>query len=223
MEARGTQTASRNDTVAQLEREIPSLRRFARALVGDAVRADDLVQDALERALTRLDTFQPGTNMRAWLFTILRNAFINDLRRARLTPAAPETIEGLMAPAPASQEHGLALGDLRRALDRLSPEMREVVLLIGLEGLSYEEAADILEVKVGTVKSRLSRGREALRKLLDGEVRMGGAAGDRPRMSATQEPIEAMIVEFNRPRRQMAQPLTEDGERPVRRIAGGTA
>jgi RNA polymerase sigma-70 factor, ECF subfamily len=223
MQTERTNALQSRDTIAQLEREIPSLRRFARALVGDAVRADDLVQDALERALTRIDTFQPGTNMRAWLFTILRNAFINDLRRARLTPTAPETIEGLMAPAPPSQDHGLALGDLRRALDQLSPEMREVVLLIGLEGLSYEEAADILKVKVGTVKSRLSRGREALRKLLDGEVRMGGAAGGRPRLSATQEPVEAMIVEFNRPKRQMEQPLTDEGERPVRRIAGGTA
>ncbi len=223
MEAQRNPAASRADTVAHLEREIPSLRRFARALVGDAVRADDLVQDALERALTRLDTFQPGTNMRAWLFTILRNAFINDLRRSRQSPASPETIEGLMAPAPPSQDDGLALGDLRRALDRLSPEMREVVLLIGLEGLSYEEAAEILKVKVGTVKSRLSRGREALRKLLDGEVRMDGGACGRPRLSATREPIEAMIVAFNRPRRQMAQPLMEDGERPVRRIAGGTA
>lgn len=193
---------SRAETIAQLEREIPSLRRFARALVGDAVRADDLVQDALERALTRLDTFQPGTNMRAWLFTILRNAFINDLRRARLAPTAPETIEGMMAPAPASQDHGLALGDLRRALDRLSPEMREVVLLIGLEGLSYEEAADILKVKVGTVKSRLSRGRESLRRLLDGDTPMGTGLAARPQLAPEQEPVEAMILQFHRrPRR----------------------
>ncbi|HZH28177.1 MAG TPA: sigma-70 family RNA polymerase sigma factor [Azospirillaceae bacterium] len=186
------------DTLAQLEKEIPSLRRFARALVGDAVRADDLVQDALERALTRLDTFQPGTNMRAWLFTILRNAFINDLRRARLTPTSPDTIEGMMAPAPASQDHGIALGDLRRALDRLSPEMREVVLLIGLEGLSYEEAAEILKVKVGTVKSRLSRGREALRKLLDGEVHMGGVGRERPKLAASAEPLATLILQFRR-------------------------
>jgi RNA polymerase sigma-70 factor (ECF subfamily) len=195
-------TPSRAETIAQLEREIPSLRRFARALVGDAARADDLVQDALERALTRLDTFQPGTNMRAWLFTILRNAFINDLRRARLAPTAPETIEGMMAPAPPSQDHGLALGDLRRALDRLSPEMREVVLLIGLEGLSYEEAADILKVKVGTVKSRLSRGRESLRRLLDGDTPMEGALRARPPLSPDHEPVEAMILQFDRrPRR----------------------
>lgn len=159
------------NTLDRLEQEIPALRRFARALVGHPERADDLVQDTLERALTRLDSYTPGTNMRAWLFTILRNAHINELRRARTTTAPDETLEALSPPAPAGQEHGLAMRDLQRALAQLTPEMREVLLLIGLEGLSYEEAAEVLGAKVGTVKSRLCRGREALRRLMDGELK----------------------------------------------------
>jgi RNA polymerase sigma-70 factor, ECF subfamily len=160
------------NTLDRLEQEIPALRRFARALVGHQERADDLVQDTLERALTRLDSYTPGTNMRAWLFTILRNAHINELRRARTTTAPDETLEALSPPAPAGQEHGLAMRDLQRALAQLTPEMREVLLLIGLEGLSYEEAAEVLGAKVGTVKSRLCRGREALRRLMDGELKL---------------------------------------------------
>lgn len=160
------------NTLERLEQEIPALRRFARALVGHPERADDLVQDTLERALTRLDSYTPGTNMRAWLFTILRNAHINELRRARTTTAPDETLEALSPPAPAGQDHGLAMRDLQRALAQLTPEMREVLLLIGLEGLSYEEAADVLGAKVGTVKSRLCRGREALRRLMDGDLKL---------------------------------------------------
>ena len=152
----------------RLQTEIPTLRRFARALVRNPERADDLVQDTLERAITRLDSYMPGTNMRAWLFTILRNNYINELRRSRTTAMAPETIDSMMPPVGASQDQGLALRDLQRALQMLSPDMREVVLLVGLEGLSYDEAAEILGVKVGTVKSRLCRGREALRLLMDG-------------------------------------------------------
>src|SRR5688572_4860490 len=162
------------NTLDRLEQEIPALRRFARALVGHPERADDLVQDTLERALTRLDSYTPGTNMRAWLFTILRNAHINELRRSRTTAAPDETLEALSPPVPAGQEHGLAMRDLHRALAQLTPEMREVLLLIGLEGMSYEEAADVLDAKVGTVKSRLCRGREALRRLMDGELRLKG-------------------------------------------------
>jgi RNA polymerase sigma-70 factor (ECF subfamily) len=162
----------------RLEQEIPALRRFARALVGHPERADDLVQDTLERALTRLDSYTPGTNMRAWLFTILRNAHINELRRARTTATPDETLEALIPPVQAGQEHSLSLRDLQRALRRLTPEMREVLLLIGLEGMSYEEAAEVLGAKVGTVKSRLCRGREALRRLMDGTDPMTTMAGD---------------------------------------------
>jgi RNA polymerase sigma-70 factor (ECF subfamily) len=189
------------NTLDRLEQEIPALRRFARALVGHPERADDLVQDTLERALTRLDSYTPGTNMRAWLFTILRNAHINELRRARTTATPDETLEALSPPAPASQEHGLSMRDLQRALARLTPEMREVLLLIGLEGMSYEEAADVLGAKVGTVKSRLCRGREALRRLMDGEVDSDGVTRlpGRPLVAGKGEPdLEAVVVAFKR-------------------------
>jgi len=151
-----------------LENEIPRLRRFARSLVGDPDFADDLVREALERALSRLDSYTPGTNMRAWLFTILKNAHINTLRRSRSTATSDEVLESLIPPASARQEQRMAVRDLRRALACVPPEMREVVLLIGLEGLSYNEAAAVAGVKVGTIKSRLCRGREALRRLMEG-------------------------------------------------------
>jgi len=188
------------NTLDRLEQEIPALRRFARALVGHPERADDLVQDTLERALTRIDSYTPGTNMRAWLFTILRNAHINELRRARTTATPDETLEALSPPAPAAQEHGLAVRDLERALARLTPEMREVLLLIGLEGMSYEEAADVLGAKVGTVKSRLCRGREALRRLMDGEVDEGGVTRlpGRPLTPATSREMAAVVLAFQR-------------------------
>jgi RNA polymerase sigma-70 factor (ECF subfamily) len=188
------------NTLDRLEQEIPALRRFARALVGHPERADDLVQDTLERALTRIDSYTPGTNMRAWLFTILRNAHINELRRARTTATPDETLEALSPPAPAAQEHGLAVRDLERALARLTPEMREVLLLIGLEGMSYEEAADVLGAKVGTVKSRLCRGREALRRLMDGEVDEDGVTRlpGRPLTPATSREMAAVVLAFQR-------------------------
>ncbi|HEV7371258.1 sigma-70 family RNA polymerase sigma factor [Arenibaculum sp.] len=199
------------NTLERLEQEIPALRRFARALVGHPERADDLVQDTLERALTRLDSYTPGTNMRAWLFTILRNAHINELRRARTTTAPDETLEALSPPAPAGQEHGLAMRDLQRALAQLTPEMREVLLLIGLEGLSYEEAATVLCAKVGTVKSRLCRGREALRRLMDGELKQ---------LDGGPHPAELLIfprIQAALERRNSAPPITA-AER--RRAAG---
>src|SRR3954454_17695870 len=100
------------NTLDRLEQEIPALRRFARALVGHPERADDLVQDTLERALTRLDSYTPGTNMPVWLFTIRRTAHINDLRPARTTERPAEPLEAPSPPAPAAQEHGLAVRDL---------------------------------------------------------------------------------------------------------------
>jgi RNA polymerase sigma-70 factor (ECF subfamily) len=122
------------------------------------------------------------------------------LRRARTTATPDETLEALSPPAPAAQEHGLAVRDLERALARLTPEMREVLLLIGLEGMSYEEAADVLGAKVGTVKSRLCRGREALRRLMDGEVGEDGITRlpGRPLTPATSREMAAVVLAFQR-------------------------
>ncbi|MFC7334436.1 sigma-70 family RNA polymerase sigma factor [Rhodocista pekingensis] len=161
-------SSSDAEVIAQIEQEIPRLRRFARAMVRDAALADDLVQECLERALSRLHLWQPGTNLRAWLFTILRNLHINGIRRQQTFVDIDGEVQAGLGGSHGSQVVRLELRDLRRALDRLPTEQREVVLLIGLEGISYAEAADILQVSIGTVKSRLSRGRRALRILMDG-------------------------------------------------------
>jgi RNA polymerase sigma-70 factor (ECF subfamily) len=146
--------------------EIPRLRRFARALVGDPSDADDLVQDCLLRALGRLSFWRQGTNMRAWLFTILRNLHKNQLRQSSRRPAEVPIDETPGVSSPPAQEQRLALRDLSEAMAGLPETQREVVLLIGLEGMSYKETARILDVPLGTVMSRLSRGREALRAMM---------------------------------------------------------
>ncbi|WP_225889762.1 sigma-70 family RNA polymerase sigma factor [Indioceanicola profundi] len=161
------------EVISQIEAEIPRLRRFARAMVRDTALADDLVQECLERALSRLHLWQPGTNLRAWLFTILRNLHINGIRRQQTFVDIDGEVQTGLGGSHGSQVVRLELRDLRRALDKVPQEQREVVLLIGLEGISYAEAAEILDVSIGTVKSRLSRGRRALRLLMD-----GGAADD---------------------------------------------
>jgi RNA polymerase sigma-70 factor (ECF subfamily) len=159
------------DTHPAIVAEIPRLRRYARVLVRDPASADDLVQDCLERALGRIHLFQPGTNLRAWLFTIMHNLHVNARVRQARSPeiaVSPSSEHSEVVPG---QGGGLLLRDLERALAELPEEQRSVVLLIGLEGLSYRDAADVLGVPVGTVMSRLARGRERLRRLVDGEMR----------------------------------------------------
>lgn len=151
--------------------EVPRLRRYARILLKDQGAADDLVQDCLERALSRIHLFQPGTNLRAWLFTIMHNLHVNAVIRARREAPAPNGDAGsdeLHCATPPSQGQGLTLRDMERALDQLTSEQRAVVLLVGVEGLSYAETASVLSVPVGTVMSRLARGRERLRSLMNG-------------------------------------------------------
>ena len=148
---------SRQDIVA----EIPRLRRYARALTGDAVRADDLVQDTLERALRKWSLWRPG-NLRAWLFSIMHNLFVNQVRNPRSVDCPGDDVLPDM-PTRATQSDALELRDFARSLSRLPEEQREVVLLVALEDLSYEDTAKVLGVPVGTVMSRLSRGRERLR------------------------------------------------------------
>ena len=150
-----------------IEAEIPRLRRYARALARDVAAADDLVQDCLARALGKLHLWQEGTDLRAWLFTILHNQYVNQVRRAVREGAAvglSET-EPMLTRAP-HQARNLELRDLERAIAKLPEEQRSVILLVGLEGMRYEEVAEVLGVPVGTVRSRLSRGREALRRLM---------------------------------------------------------
>jgi RNA polymerase sigma-70 factor (ECF subfamily) len=149
--------------------QIPRLRRYARALTGDRARADDLVQDTLARAWEKLSLWRRGTDLRAWLFTILHNLYVNDVRRRM---SRPETLEldddSFDVAQPDTAGHGLLMRDLEAALARLPDEQREVLLLVGLEEMSYEETARTLGIPVGTVMSRLSRARERLRALMNG-------------------------------------------------------
>jgi RNA polymerase sigma-70 factor (ECF subfamily) len=162
----------------EIEAEIPRLRRYARALTRDVIAADDLVQDSLARALGKLHLWQEGTDLRAWLFTILHNQYVSHIRRAvreGIAVGLGDNEPLLTRPAP--QAHRLELRDLERAIAKLPAEQRTVILLIGLEGMRYEEVAAILDVPVGTVRSRLSRGRKTLRKLMDVEAAGEPTAG----------------------------------------------
>jgi RNA polymerase sigma-70 factor (ECF subfamily) len=151
----------------RIEAEIPRLRRYARALARDVAAADDLVQDCLTRALGKLHLWQEGTDLRAWLFTILHNQYVNQVRRAvREGTAVGLSETEPMLTRPPHQGKSLELRDLERALGKLPEEQRSVILLVGLEGRRYEEVAEILDIPIGTVRSRLSRGREALRRLM---------------------------------------------------------
>lgn len=154
---------------AAITAEIPRLRRYARALAGDPERADDLVQDCLERAWARRQQYDGASALRPWLFAILHNLHANAARSFHRRPLhvdlddAPEA--GPVAPC---HDGVLALQELAKAMERLSDEQRAVLLLVGVEELSYPQAAEVLGVPVGTVMSRLSRARERLRQLLAG-------------------------------------------------------
>jgi RNA polymerase sigma-70 factor, ECF subfamily len=147
---------------------IPSLRSFARGLCGGRDMADDLAQDAMTRAWAARASFTPGTNFRAWMFMILRNQFYTTIRKnSRMVSWDPEVAERLLV-EPASQQNAIHVSDVAKALQKLPVEQREVLLLIGANGLSYDEAADIVGCAMGTIKSRLARGRRALAVLIDG-------------------------------------------------------
>jgi RNA polymerase sigma-70 factor (ECF subfamily) len=149
-----------------IEEQIPAVRRYARALVRDDDRADDLVQDCLERAISRFHQFERGTNLRTWLFRILHNRYCDILRQKRRAgPQVPFEDWEYAVRSPANQGDALEVRDLQRALARLSKQHRQVLLLISLEGFSYEEAASVLNIPVGTVRSRLFRAREHLRSI----------------------------------------------------------
>ena len=146
---------------------IPRLRRYARALVGDRYAADDLVQDTLERAWNKLHLWRPGSDMRAWLFSIMHNVFVNQVRSRR--HEVETRIEELPQIAVrATQGQNLEVADVDRALRALPAEQREVVLLVSIEDLTYQEVSRALDIPIGTVMSRLSRGRERLRQMMNG-------------------------------------------------------
>ncbi|WP_292893478.1 MULTISPECIES: sigma-70 family RNA polymerase sigma factor [unclassified Nitratireductor] len=150
-------------------REIPALRRYARALLRDAEAADDLVQDCLERAFSRLENWQTGTSPRRWLFTLMHNLFVDGLRaRKRRNELASASIADIPASASTPEQNGvLDLHDVLDALQEVSPDRRAAILLVGVEGMSYAEAADVLDIPTGTLMSRVARGRQDLREVLD--------------------------------------------------------
>ena len=163
------------DFLDEIETCVPALRRYARALTRNVDRADDLVQDCLERAIRKRGLFRPTGPLQAWLFRILVNLWRNSLRTERRR-GVHVAYDGLVIePSIQPPQHSrLALGEMNRALDRLPDEQRETLLLIVLEGVSYEEAATILGIPIGTVMSRLSRARATLRTLT--------GTGDEPRL-----------------------------------------
>jgi len=150
----------------ELLASIPNLRAFAVSLCGSSERADDLVQETLMKAWAKFDTFEEGTNLRAWLFTILRNEFYSQVRKkGREVEDADGAYAARLASQPAQESH-MDLRDFRAALAELPDDQREALILVGASGFSYEEAAEICECAVGTIKSRVSRARSRLSDLL---------------------------------------------------------
>lgn len=150
-----------------LEPLIPRLRRYARALTRDASRADDLVQSCLVRAIAKQHLWQEGTDLRAWLFTILHNLHVNEVRRLALNGAVVPIEEvASMLPVHENATDSVQLLDLHRAIGCLSEEQRQILLLVGLEELQYDDVAKVLQIPLGTVRSRLSRARNTLREVM---------------------------------------------------------
>lgn len=150
----------------QLATVIPHLRAFGRSLSGSRDLADDLVQETLLKAWAARKRFQAGTNMRAWTFIILRNLYLSQMRRARFKGEWDDLVADRLLAAPASQDRHVELSDMQRALLHLPQPQREALILVGAGGFAYEEAAEICQVAVGTIKSRVARGRVALEHLL---------------------------------------------------------
>lgn len=158
-----------NQVYAEIEDYIPQLRRYALALCHNGVAADDLVQESVTRALTKSHLFKQGTNLRAWLFTIMHNVNISNARRNKHigAPVDPDIAAATLSTQP-GQEEPLKLKALEKAMQVIPDTQRVAVIMAGVEGMSYDEISEQLDVPIGTIKSRVSRGRDALRKALYG-------------------------------------------------------
>ena len=165
-----------NEFKEHLAAVIPHLRAFGRSLSGSRDLADDLVQETLLKAWAARKRFQAGTNMRAWTFIILRNLFLSQMRRARFKGEWDELTASKILSAPASQDRHIELSDMQRALMHLPQPQREALILVGAGGFAYEEAAEICGCAVGTIKSRVARGRVALEALLSSGSCLQGAS-----------------------------------------------
>lgn len=155
---------------------LPALRAFGRSLCGDPARADDLVQDTVLKAWTNREQFQSGSNLKAWLFTILRNCYYSELRHRKFEIEDPDGICASQVAISPDHDAKLHLRDLSRALQHLPPDQREALILVCATGLSYEEAADVCQVAVGTIKSRIARARDRLVELLGDDAAQVTAA-----------------------------------------------
>ena len=175
------------DPREELVEHLPAMRAFAISLTRNAAIADDMVQDTLVKAWTHIDKFKTGTNMRAWLFTILRNTYYSSRRKSRREVA---DIDGVLtdniAQKPAHDGH-MQMADFRKALAMLKDEQREALLLVGASGFSYEEAAQICGCALGTIKSRVGRARAALSEMLE--------SGDLPSRSDDERTAHSAILE----------------------------
>ncbi|WP_298673028.1 sigma-70 family RNA polymerase sigma factor [uncultured Sphingomonas sp.] len=178
----------------QLARVIPHLRAFGRSLSGNRDLADDLVQETLLKAWAARKRFQAGTNMRAWTFIILRNLYLSQMRRARFKGEWDDLVADRLLAAPAGQDKHVELADMQRALMHLPQPQREALILVGAGGFAYEEAADICGVAVGTIKSRVARGRVALEALMNGKD-MTPRTGHKSEGSGTV--LDAIMSEVN--------------------------
>jgi RNA polymerase sigma-70 factor, ECF subfamily len=171
---------------------VPALRAFAMSLSGNPDRADDLVQETLTRAWANMTSFTPGSNLRAWLFAILRNLFYSEYRRRKREVEDPDNVLAAGLSTPPEQMGHMDLEDLRHALNQLPADQREAVILIGASGLSYEEAAAICSCAVGTMKSRVNRARTRLTALLGLEQASEAPAESEP-ASRSPEPSPEIV------------------------------
>ena len=185
----------------QLAAVIPHLRAFGRSLSGSRDLADDLVQETLLKAWAARKRFQAGTNMRAWTFIILRNLYLSQMRRARFKGEWDDLVADRLLAAPASQDRHVELSDMQRALMHLPQPQREALILVGAGGFAYEEAAEICQDAVGTIKSRVARGRVAIETLLsEGNLTSRREALPNPEGKSTLDTIMGEVDDLSRDR-----------------------
>ena len=156
-----------SDPKEELVDHLPALRAFARSLARDRTAADDLVQDTILKAWSNMDKFKPGTNLRAWLFTILRNTFYSNARKAKWEVEDADGVKAGQLKQKPTQDSAIEFNEFKQAFSRLPDDQREALILVGASGFSYEEAATMCDCAIGTMKSRVNRGRRKLAELME--------------------------------------------------------
>ncbi|MDU8911973.1 RNA polymerase sigma factor [Aestuariicoccus sp. MJ-SS9] len=184
---------SASDPRDEIVEHLPALRAFALSLTRNGALADDMVQDALVKAWTKIHLFEPGTNMRAWLFTILRNTYYSNRRKAGREVADVDGIHTEAVSEKPAHDGRLALADFKVAFDQLSDQQREALILVGASGFSYEEAAGMCDCAVGTIKSRINRARARLAELMQLDENEALELTDNATMAVVAGPKSATI------------------------------